>query len=140
MLSLLGMIPTILGAIPGVGSIVTNVVGKLYDSKVAITTARIGGDSQVATQIVQAEAKVRGSFYDAMSHSYVLMFLIAGFALPYVVWEWKVIVWDTVLGWGSTEPLRGQVADWATIVIPSLFGSGTIAAAASMYFSARRKD
>ena len=140
MLALLGFIPTILGLIPGVGSVVQNVVGKLYDSKVAIVTARIGGDAKVAAEIVQAEAKVRSSFYDAMSHSRALMFLIIGFALPYMIWEWKVIVWDILLQWGTTDPLRGEVADWAKIILPSLFGAGTIAAASAAYFNSRRRD
>ena len=140
MLALLGMIPAILGIIPGVGSVVQNVVGKLYDSKVAITTARIGGDAKVAAEIVQAEAKVRGSFYDAMSHSRALMFLIIGFAMPFMVWEWKVVVWDIILQWGSTDPLKGEVADWAKIIIPSLFGAGTIATASAAYFNSRSKD
>jgi hypothetical protein len=40
-----------------------------------------------------------------------------------VIYEWKIVVWDIVMGWGTTDPIKGQVADWATAVIWSIFGS-----------------
>ena len=33
-----------------------------------------------------------------------------------VIFIWKVIVWDKVLGWGSTDPLTGDVSTWAGII------------------------
>lgn len=37
----------------------------------------------------------------------------------------KVVVWDVTLGLGSTDPLRGEVATWANLVIVSYFGKRT---------------
>jgi hypothetical protein len=38
----------------------------------------------------------------------------------------KVIIWDTVLGWGSTAALKGQVADAFSAVIVMWFGGRTL--------------
>src|SRR3954454_24874618 len=35
------------------------------------------------------------------------------FAAPFVIFTWKVVVWDKVLGWGATDPLAGDVSAWA---------------------------
>jgi hypothetical protein len=40
-------------------------------------------------------------------------------ALPVVIFLWKVIVWDKVLGWVSTDPLTGDVGTWAGIASAS---------------------
>lgn len=37
----------------------------------------------------------------------------------------KIVVWDVVLGLGSTDPLRGEVATWANLIIVSYFGKRT---------------
>jgi hypothetical protein len=34
----------------------------------------------------------------------------------------KVLVWDKALGLGSTDPITGLVADWAGMIVISLFG------------------
>ena len=38
----------------------------------------------------------------------------------------KVVIWDTVLGWGATVPLKGLVADAFSAVIVMWFGGRTI--------------
>ena len=56
-------------------------------------------------------------------------------ALPLVGYEWKVYVWDTMLGWGTTEAVKGQVADWGNTIIYFLFGSPTVMGLGKMWFS-----
>jgi hypothetical protein len=36
---------------------------------------------------------------------------------------WKVIVWEKVLGWGSTDPITGMIADWAGMILTANVGS-----------------
>jgi len=43
-------------------------------------------------------------------------------ALPIVIYYWKIIVWDKVLGWGSTDPILGAGADWAGWIIMAYMG------------------
>ena len=48
------------------------------------------------------------------------------FAFAFVIYVWKVVVWDRVLGLGSTAPLSGDVAQWAMIVLTAYFGGRSL--------------
>ncbi len=48
------------------------------------------------------------------------------FALAFIIYVWKVVVWDKVLALGSTDPLSGDVAQWAMIVLTSYFGGHSL--------------
>lgn len=136
------MIAFILGLIPGLSSLVTAFTNAYFNSKVRITTAQIGGDTAVATALVAADAKEYASNTDrwkAFAASKWLMFLILMFAVPFGVLEWKVVVWDTVLGWGVTNPVKGEIGSWGHIIIMSLFGSGTTLAIGHLYYANRPK-
>ena len=47
-------------------------------------------------------------------------------AAPFVVYTWKVVVWDICLGWGSTDAIRGDVATMMMIVAGTYFSGRTI--------------
>lgn len=42
------------------------------------------------------------------------------FALPVVIYWWKLIVWDTILGWGVTQYPGGHVS-WFVVMIPTAY-------------------
>jgi hypothetical protein len=48
------------------------------------------------------------------------------FATAFIIYAWKVVVWDKVLGWGVTDPLSGDVAQWAMIVLTAYFGGRSL--------------
>lgn len=48
------------------------------------------------------------------------------FAFAFVIYVWKVVVWDKVLGLGATDALGGDVAQWAMIVLTAYFGGRSI--------------
>jgi hypothetical protein len=48
------------------------------------------------------------------------------FALAFVIYVWKVVVFDKVLGLGATDPLSGDVAQWAMIVLTAYFGGRSL--------------
>ena len=72
-------------------------------------------ERELATQIVLAE---QGRWYTALPRP-----LFAG---AFVIYAWKVVVWDKVLGWGTTDPLTGDVAQWAMIVLTAYFGGRSL--------------
>jgi len=39
---------------------------------------------------------------------------------------WKVVVWDKVLGLGTTDALTDDVSQWATIVLTAYFGGRSL--------------
>jgi hypothetical protein len=48
------------------------------------------------------------------------------FAFAFIIYVWKVVVWDRVLGLGSTDALSGDVAQWAMIVLTAYFGGRSL--------------
>ncbi len=47
-------------------------------------------------------------------------------ALPVIVYLWKVIVWDIVLGLGSTDPIAGDVGVWAGYIVTTYVGGRSL--------------
>jgi hypothetical protein len=58
-------------------------------------------------------------------------------ALPVVIYLWKVIVWDKVLALGSTDPLAGDVAQWAGLIVTTYVGGRSLEKIASAIWSRR---
>lgn len=129
---------TLLGLIPGLSTAAQFIVGKVFDSKVSMVQARIGGDRDVAVALVKASetaAHEETSRLGIIASNKLLTFLLIAAAIPLIGFEWKVIVWDKILGWGSTDPITGQVADWGNTVWYFLFGSPTAMGIAKLWFS-----
>jgi len=133
-------------AIPAIFGGINNFVSKYYDAKVQITTARIGGDKEVAKALVSgvvAEGQTRFEFLRVVSQSKFLMALVGSFALPWIAYEWKVVLWDNMLCfwisgvYGFTPPIKGNVGEWAGVIIGGIFGTGSVMAAANAYFNRR---
>lgn len=144
MLSLIG---SVLGLIPGVLNFAERWQQNAYDAKVRIMAARIGGDVERAKQIVSlasTEAHEGTARLAVIAGNSILTLLVVAFAAPLVIFMWQVIVIDiTVCGYGhfsfchDTDPIRGQVADWANTIIVSIFGSGTAITLGKMIFANR---
>lgn len=43
------------------------------------------------------------------------------FAAPFIVYVWKLIVWDKLLGWGSTDPLGSELTTLMWVVVGAYF-------------------
>jgi hypothetical protein len=128
----------LLSLIPGIGTVIQSVLGAVFDAKVKITQAKTGADRDTAVALLKAaevEAHERTAALAIIASNKFLTFLVIAFAAPYIVFEFKVVIWDIVLGLGSTDPIKGQVADWATVIIPSIFGSTGATTLGKMWFS-----
>ena len=128
----------ILGAIPGLGSIIESVVSAITQSKIAIVSAKLGADTTVAEKIIQdaeQEAIERRASLSVVAGSRVLSWLVFLFAMPVAAYEWKVIIWDSMLGWGSTPAIHGDVAQWMGLQISFLFGAPTALTLGAMWFN-----
>ena len=135
---MLSALLALIGAIPGIGALVTSITTAVFNSKVQIATAKIGGDTAVATALVKAsepEAHERTAALSVIAGSKILLLLVVVFAAPLAIFEWKVVVYDTILGLGTTLPIRGEVAQWANLIIGFVFGAPTSLALGQMWFS-----
>lgn len=72
-------------------------------------------ERELATRLLIAE---QGRWYTALPRPL--------FAAAFVIYAWKVVVWDKVLGLGTTDPLTGEVAHWAMIVLTAYFGGRSL--------------
>ncbi len=72
-------------------------------------------ERELATQVVIAE---QGRWYTALPRPL--------FAFAFIIYVWKVVVWDKVLGLGATEALSGDVAQWVMIVLTAYFGGRSL--------------
>jgi hypothetical protein len=72
-------------------------------------------ERELATQVTITE---QGRWYTALPRPL--------FAFAFIIYVWKVVVWDKVLGLGSTDALSGDVAQWASIVLTAYFGGRSI--------------
>jgi len=72
-------------------------------------------ERELATQTVIAE---QGRWYTALPRPL--------FAAAFIIYAWKVVVWDKVLGLGSTDPLSADMGQWAMVVLTAYFGGRSL--------------
>jgi hypothetical protein len=72
-------------------------------------------ERELATEMLITE---QGRWYTALPRPL--------FAFAFIIYAWKVVVWDKVLGLGTTEALSGDVSQWAMIVLTAYFGGRTL--------------
>lgn len=78
--------------------------------------------SELRTQLLIAE---QGRWYTAIIRPL--------FAFPLIVYFWKILIWDKVLGWGATDPLTGMIGEWAGLIILAYFGGRTVEKVARVF-------
>jgi hypothetical protein len=114
------------------GPVLNAITGPLLDAYRAKLAAANTSDKlavDLAIKEVEAEIAARqdaraiiiaeqGRWYTAMVRPLIV--------LPFGVYIWKVVIWDIVLGWGVTDPIRGDVASLMMVVIGSYFSGRTI--------------
>lgn len=135
-------------AIPAITGGITAFSQAYFNAKVQIVATRVGGDVKVATQIVSGvvtEGQTRVEFLKVVSQSKFLMFLVGGFAAPWMFYQAKVVAWDNIIyhwfwdGYGYTPPIGGSVGQWAGWIIGGIFGTGGVMAAGQMFFNRRER-
>ncbi len=72
-------------------------------------------ERELATQVVIAE---QGRWYTALPRPL--------FAFAFIIYVWKVVVWDKVFGLGSTDGLSPELSQWALIILTAYFGGRSI--------------
>lgn len=128
----------LLTALPGIGTIIQAILGAFFNAKVSIYQAKTGADRDVAVTAVQAaskEAELSNARLAIIAGSTVLLTIMVALISPLIIFIWKVVVWDKVLGWGTTDPITGQVSDWANTIIVSFCGTTGVLGIAKMWFS-----
>ena len=76
--------------------------------------------------VEQREAELAQQLLVAEQGNWLARLVRPLFALPFITYVWKIVVWDKVLAWGSTDPLGPDMTSLMTTVVAAYFGGRTI--------------
>jgi len=110
------------------GPVVNGLIGA-YKAKLDAANSAGAQAADLAAKAIAAEIEARksadaviiaeqGRWYTAIIRPLL--------ALPVVVFMWKVIVWDKVLGLGATDALSGDVATWSGAIVTTYVGGRSL--------------
>lgn len=117
------------------GPVVTGLINA-YKAKLDAANSRDRIAADLAAKEIEAEIDARrqantlliaeqGRWYTAIIRPLL--------AAPVIIYLWKVIVWDKVLGLGMTDPLGGAVAEWAGLIVMTYVGGRTVEKVARIF-------
>lgn len=81
---------------------------KAYTAKLTANNTSENIAQQVAIRALeldQREAEMNAKVVIAEQGNWVTRSVRPLMAMPFILFLWKVVVWDKVLGWGTTDPL-----------------------------------
>ena len=100
-----------------------------YRAKLAAenTSEKIAADLAAREfDLVQREREISAQILTAEQGRWLTALPRPLFGFAFVVYFWKVVVWGKVLGWGTTDALSGDVAQWAMMVLTAYFGGRSL--------------
>lgn len=104
------MIGWLLGLINPLGRITKELAAAYTDKANAATEQqRIAADERISTLQARKDV-ILAAQADPMER-----WVRIGFALPFVLYIWKLVIWDKLLGWGATDGLSSDL--WAILYI-----------------------
>lgn len=81
---------------------------------------------RLAAEIEIAKLEARQASH-AIGGRWITLVQIA-WALPFVIYNAKLIIWDKVLGWGVTDPLSAELYQLQGVIVGFFFVTTTIRA------------
>ncbi|GGF56838.1 hypothetical protein GCM10007301_15670 [Azorhizobium oxalatiphilum] len=129
---MIGLLTTILSWLSG--GLVDRVLDTL-NKRVDAQTEQEKLRTQITVEAIKAEVASRQSDRDVLvaeqGRWYTAM-VRPLLAAPVIIFLWKVIVWDKVLGLGTTDALNGTVADWAGAIVTTYVGGRSVEKVAAL--------
>lgn len=84
--------------------------------------ARVAEIAQKALDVDRREAEVNASIVVAEQGNVLTRMVRPLFAIPFILFTWKVVVWDKMLGWGVTDALDPRMWNVFMAVVIAYFG------------------
>lgn len=97
-----------LGILLGLINPIASITGKIADARVEMAKAETDQERIHAQERVNT-LEARKAVLIAESGSRINALIRAGFALPFVIYNAKLVLWDKVLGLGSTDGLSAEL-------------------------------
>lgn len=112
------MISTILSWLTGGG--IKAIGGELRAAYEAKLKAQTDAEKLKAEETI-ARLEAQRSVLIAEQGRWLTAWVRPAIALPFVIYIWKLVVWDKVLGQGATDDLSPQLWQMMTIIITAYF-------------------
>lgn len=108
---------------------ITGPIVDVYKAKLAAANNQDKVAVDLATKAIEAEIDARKQATAMMIADQGRWWTAAPRAI--VLWSFAIyiatlLVWDKTLGWGSHDPLTGDLKDWAGAIIVMWFGGRTL--------------
>jgi hypothetical protein len=110
--------------------------GPLINGLISAYKAKLEAANSEGAQAADLAAKAIAAEIEARKSAQAIIIAEQGrwwTALPRAIVQWsfaifvaKCVVWDTVLDWGTTDPLGGDIATWAGWVMALWFGGRSL--------------
>ena len=84
--------------------------------------ARVAEIAQKALEVDRREAELNAQVLVAEQGNWVTRSVRPVWSLPFILFTWKVIVWDKLLGWGATDPLDPKMWSVFMLMVGAYFG------------------
>lgn len=117
--------------IPGLLNLIATLQKNWNDARVTMYQTRWGVTRDVAVAAITAEVtnnQTKVNWILALAQNPIMMMVVVGFAMPWIILEWKVVVYDNVWAhWGEyyTPEIKSNVGQWAGIILTGIFVTGT---------------
>lgn len=83
-------------------------------------------EQRIAADVAIAKANARVAAQTQGAGSFWAKVMRAGFAIPFILYNGKLIIWDKMLGWGTTDPLSPYLETVGWMVIGFYFLDNTV--------------
>lgn len=120
--------------------IVDLLTGGIVEKAIGALVAAKQSDAAVDTEAIRAAteaARAQADIVKAEQGSWMTRLVRPAFAAPFVVYVWKLVIWDKVLGWGSTDPLGADLTALMQVIVGAYFGGRTIELVAARFARGR---
>ena len=104
-----------LGGIKGLLGLGTSIAGAIADAKIAAINAGTEAER------IKAEERVKALEARARTHGRFESFARFAFAAPFIVYLWKLLVYDKVLSLGATDGLSGTLEYLLFVIVGYYF-------------------
>jgi len=102
------------------GGIIGQIGKQLNQAYQAKLTAQTSSERIEADKVI-TELTAQQAVLVAEQGNWLTRWIRPAFALPFIIYDCKIVVWDKVLEWGSTDPLTPEFWQLQMIVFGAYF-------------------
>jgi len=115
-------------AAPVIGAILGPIVNGLLTAQkqkldaIGSHEARVAELAQQAMALERREAEVNAQVVIAEQGNWMTRWVRPVWAMPFIAFTWKVVVWDKMLGWGATDALDPRMWSVFMLMVGAYYG------------------